>query len=90
MFDFALIISEGVPKGAKATPYALMPRVFCCIEGEKATVYKNREAIRHFQHYENGIKKKNRVFLMEELKAYNIFDAITKNTGQILIGNKKR
>lgn len=84
MFDFELIINTGVPKGATLTPYAMMPKIFCVIEGTGARVFYNRKLVKKFIYFENGIRRKNRVFEEEEKKAIRIFNALTKN-GKILL-----
>lgn len=86
MFEFSIIINTGIPKGAKVTPYAMMPKTFCVIEGEKAKVYQNRTVVRRYLHFENGIKKKNKLIAAEEKKAYKIFEGLTKNRELLIKG----
>ena len=85
--ELQLIKNNGVPKGEPITQYALMTKVLCVIEGEGARVFVGRKMVRKFLHYENGIKKKNRLFLREEDKAKRIFKELTK-TGPILLRTK--
>lgn len=76
--ELQLIKNTGVPKGEPITPYAMMIKVLCVIEGSGARVFVGRKQVRKFIHFENGIKKKNRLFLREEYKAKRIFKELTK------------
>lgn len=88
MFDFSILINDGIPKGAKVTPYAMMQKTLCVIEGERAKVYQNRKLIRKFFHYENALKKKDKLIAEEEKKAYRILSSLTKNKDLLIRGLK--
>jgi hypothetical protein len=73
------IISDEVPKGALVTQASFRPRIFCCISGDKANVYKGKTVIRKFQHFENGLKKQAKVLVRVDKAAANFYIALTKN-----------
>jgi hypothetical protein len=77
--ELTIIKNTGVPKGTPITPYAMMPKIFCCIEGSGSRVFVNRKLIKKFIHSENGIKKMHRLFLNEEARIIKIFKKLTKD-----------
>lgn len=86
MWEYSLIKNETIPKGAKVTPYAMMPKVLCCIEGQRGKVFINRTLVRHFFFYENALKKKDKLQFAEEKKAYKIFNRLTINKALLIRG----
>lgn len=65
-----------IPKGAKVTPCALMPKILCCIEGDKHHIYVNKENVRTFKYFDNAIKKMNRLNKAETTKAKRILESL--------------
>lgn len=82
--ELTLIKNTGVPKGAAITPYAMMQKIFCVIEGEGARVFIGRKQIRQFIHSENAIKKMHKMFFTEQERVLRIHKKLTK-AGPILI-----
>lgn len=79
------VISGGkVPKGVQVTPAALMPKILCCIEGSRGTVFKGREVVKKFIHAENALKKTAKVYNKEFDNATKFLDTITKG-GELYI-----
>jgi hypothetical protein len=84
MFEHTLLVNSGVPQGAVATPYAMMPKILCCINGKGAEVFINRKMIRKFNFLSNGLKKLVKVREREEAKAYRIYKTLTKSKPLLL------
>lgn len=79
MPDFTII--TGVPyDSAEVTHSAMMPKILCVIEGDKAYVYKNRQLIRKFLHVENGLLKLNKLFKRETDKAIKMYRSVAKDS----------
>ena len=58
-----------IPDNARTTIGAIMPRVFCLIEGDKAKLFKNRSLVRSFKHDYNALKKQGALLDEEVRKA---------------------
>lgn len=85
--ELKLIKKAEVPEGARVTPSAMMPKIFCCIEGTRAKVFVNHKCVRRFIYMENGLKKMEKLRFMEEQKAYRIYSSISKK-GPIIMHNR--
>lgn len=78
--ELKVIISGKVPKGERVTPAALMPKILCCIEGEHGQVFRGREVVKRFRHFENALKKTDKIRKRECGKATKALNAIANGS----------
>lgn len=74
---------------AEVTPSAMMPKMFVCIEGEGARVFRGRQVVRVFKHFENGIKNLVKLRKIEAAKAEKFYKAVAKG-GTLLMSPKAK
>lgn len=86
--SLTLVPRTPLPKGEKTTEAALMPHTLCCVSGEEATVYRNREKIRKFKHFENGMLKLKKLWDRERVKARKLYSKVSPS-GIFIKGSKK-
>lgn len=84
MVELKVVEKVAIPKGEQTTASALMPRVLCCISGDKTSVYRNNERVRTFNKAENGVLKLKKLYDRERKRTLAMYVKLTKN-GPILI-----